>query len=75
MARTMSSSEAEHERRVSESCGPRGNVLVCTGHHHPMGIQPGLCHGQSEKAVGNRDAGGWGSLGTEGKGVAAAAGR
>ena len=49
MARTMSSSEAEHERRVSESCGPGGNGEVCTGHHHPTCSQLGLCHGHSAK--------------------------
>lgn len=49
MARTMSSSEAEHEHRVSESCGPGENGEVCTGHQHPVRSQHGLFHGHSTK--------------------------
>lgn len=51
MARTMSSSEAEHECRVSESCSPGENGEVCTGHHHPTRSQLGLCHGHSAKQL------------------------
>lgn len=41
MARTMSSSEAEHDCRVLESCSRGGKGEVCSGHQHPRHSQQG----------------------------------
>lgn len=70
MAPTMSWSEAEHDPRVSESCGETGrSAQGTTTHVFPAGFVPQAL----SKAGGNWEAGGWVPPETEGKGVAAGA--